>query len=205
MRAAITILLACLTAGCATRGYQRAEQTVQSLQATRAELDAADQQVVRTITTLGRIASLAGENPAPEYAQLCKDVKAIEDQAGLARQRADAYREDAEAYVDAWQKELDRMQGGVFMRSAMERSMVMAQFRQIEQLAAGTRQAYGPLIIELQGILRDLGRDLTPAGVAAVNPQIARSREIAMVLRERMAVLIQGLDVVSATLLSQRP
>ena len=205
MRALAGVIAVCLVTGCATGGYPRSKKTVQSLQSTRAEIVAAERQVVRTIGTLHQIASASGGDLSALRIQLAEDIKAIEAQAEMARRRADAYRSDAKAYLRAWEKELSRIEDGVSrLQSALRREEVIVAFRHVESSAAMTRQAYGPLIIGLRGIVRDLGEDLTSKRVAAMEPQFESVRAIAQAMRQRIQRLLAELDAVSATLVSQR-
>jgi hypothetical protein len=197
-------VLACLTVGCATQGYDRAGKTVQSLQATKAELIGAARQVDGTINTLNRLSSIRGADLTPVYTQLKRDVASIERQAETARWRADAYRNNANVYLDAWSQEVSAIQDdAIRQKSAQRRGDVIARFRGIEQGAAAVRQAYAPLLTELQGIIQYLGQDLTATGVASMQPQFLKARAQAATLRERIGEVIGELDRVSAALAPQ--
>jgi hypothetical protein len=205
IRALAGVIALCLMTGCATGRYPWSKRTVQSLQSTRAEVVAAERQVVRTIGTLNEIASASGGDLTDLHTRLAEDIKAIEAQAEVARRRADAYRSDAKAYMHAWEKELSHIEDGVSrLQSALRREEVIVAFRHVEWSAARTRQAYGPLLIGLQGIGRDLGENPSPRSVAAMNPRFDNIRAISTALRQRMAILLDELDAVSATLVSQR-
>jgi len=206
MRLLMGALVVCLTAGCVTQGYQRADKTVQSLQATRVELTAAAQQVARTIGTLNRMAGMRGGDLTPVHSQLAKDVAAIEQQAETAKWRANAYRNDASAYLDAWAQDVAMIEDTTIrQKSAEGRGALMAKFRGIEQSAAATRQAYAPLLTELRGIVQYLGQNLTASGVSAMQPQFEKARMQATTLRTRIGELVGELDRVSAALAPQTP
>ena len=206
MRLLVGALVVCLTAGCVTQGYQRAGKTVQSLQATRVELTAAAQQVSRTIGTLNRMAGMRGGDLTPVYTQLTKDVAGIEKQAETARWRANAYRDNANTYLDSWAQEVSAIQDETIrLKSGQRRGEMIAKFQGIERSAAATRQAYAPLLTELQGIVQYLGQDLTARGVASMRPQFGKARTKATMLRTRIGELIGELDRVSAAMAPQTP
>lgn len=207
-RAAMATLLVCGTlSGCVTPwGVPDADKTVQSLKTTRADLVAADEQVGSAITALDRLASASGADVLPAYDQFSLEVRAIETHANLARTRAEAYRDNAKAYTDSWRTELAKIEDGPSrFDSAIRRAEVMKAFRYVELSAAVTRQAYGPLIVILQGIERDLGEDLKQKDVEAMQLQFDEARLIAGELRKRVARLRVALDALHAALISQVP
>jgi phage shock protein A len=194
-------VVACLTTGCSTTGYQRAQKTAESLQATKVALRAADQQVVRTMATCKRMVQTPGADLRPLYEQLKQNVAAIERQAGTARWRANSYRKNANAYLAQWSQELSAIEDdNIRLQSSRRRSEVLAGFHGIERAAAATRQAYPPLLKELNGIVQSLGLDLTPSGVASVRVAHSRALERATALRGSIARLLRELDVVARAL-----
>jgi hypothetical protein len=193
-------VVACLATGCSTTGYQRAQKTAESLQATKVALKAADQQVVRTMTTCKRMQA-PGADLLPLYEQFKRNVAAIKRQAETARWRANSYRKNANAYLAQWSQELSTIaDDDIQMKSAQRRSQVKAGFLNIERAAVATRQAYPPLLKELNGIVQSLGQDLTPSGVASVRAPHSRALERATALQGSIALLLRELDVVTAAL-----
>ena len=195
--------LAGMAVGCATPGYQQAEKTASSMQATRSQVVAAGQQVMRTTATLDRMAKTTGDL-RPTYNQFVKDVKAIESLAGSAKWRADSYRKNASLYLDQWSQELAGMANdNIRATSAQRRAQVQAKFGAIERAAANTRRAYVPLLQDLTGMVQYLGQDLTVNSVAALQPQVKSAQVKAVELRRTMNELVRELDRVSGTLAPQ--
>ena len=200
------VILTCIAAGCSTTGYNNAQSTSKSLQATRASVAAADSQVVNTVKTLERMYNTPGADLVSLYKQLNKDISQVKKQAKDAQWRATSYRKNANQYLDAWSKELSTIaDDSVRIQSAERREQVLAKFRAIERSAAACRQAYGPFIKELDGIAQYLGQDLTAQGLTAMTPQGKNARARATALRQTFSLIARDIDLVAADLAPRTP
>lgn len=202
MRILLASIAACIVAGCAQTGYQRAERTVQSMDSTRAELVAGREQVASTVSVLDQIFTAGAGDLRPLHQQLGRQIRTLENQANLARRRADAYRANADAYISAWADELVQIRNPAIRQvSEQRRREAMANFGAVEQGAAAVREAYRPFLDDLQGIHALLGQDLTAGGVAAASGQFDQAKQDAQVLQQRIAQLINELDRVASALI----
>lgn len=187
-----------MAAGCATTGYQRAEKTVKSIEATRAELAAGQDLIAETLVALDQLYGAGGGDLRPLHAQLGRHIRMLEQQAVAARRRAEAYRQNANAYVGAWADELAQIANPEIRDvSKARRGETIRNFGAIENAAAKAREAYQPLLEDLRGIHQFLGQDLTARGVSASAGQVAEARKEAAALQQRIDDLIAELDRVS--------
>ena len=169
MRTVLGVVLVCFAVGCATKGYQRADSAVYSLSVTRLGVVDAQSQIARALDTMNRLAMVPTGDLRPVFLGLQGDVKAIEKEAEVASWRADTYRRKASRYIDAWGKELNELADqDLRYQSAVRRSEVMDEFTVLEKSAAATRQAYRPLLAELQALVQYLEQDLTSGGVKVI-------------------------------------
>lgn len=198
MRMLVGMMACMLAVGCATTGYQRAEKTVKSMQSMKAELAAGRDLVADTMSTLDELYTAQAADLRPLYEQFGKQLKMVEQQAELARKRADALQKNRDAYIGAWADELGQI-GSPEIRtlSKERRAETIDNFGAIQSAATVAREAYTALLADLRSIHQLLGQDLTAQGVQASSPQFEQARADARILQQRIGELIQELDRVS--------
>jgi len=189
-----------LLAGCSSNGKPAKEsaQTVQGLGDTRKALVRAKEQVNETTAAMNALSSGGGDVKS-NYARFNQAVAETQRQREMARKRGAEMREQADAYIAAWQREMadvdnPELRAGVEAR----REKVRQNFDAIRTSAQATRDAYEPYMKDLQDIQKVLGMDLTPQGVQTVRPVIDKANADARVVNERLDALIAQLDNVSA-------
>ena len=188
-----------LLAGCSSNGKPAKEsaQTVQGLGETRKALVRAKEQVNETTAAMNALAS--GADVKSNYARFNQAVAETQRQGEMARKRGAEMREQADAYIAAWQREMadvdnPELRAGVEAR----REKVRQNFDAIRTAAQATRDAYEPYMKDLQDIQKVLSMDLTPQGVQTVRPVIDKANADARVVNARLDALIAQLDNVSA-------
>lgn len=196
-----SVLVVGLVSGCSTTGIQQAERTALSLAATQTEVKAASQQVAATMQVVDQLAGASGTDLRPLHAQLGQNLRAVEQQADRAANRADQYQRNAQAYVDAWATEISTIQSSSIRHASAERrAHAVSNFRSISDAAAAAREAYEPFVVDVQGIVQSLGLDLTAGGVEAVKPFVEKARGDAQTLQAAINALLVELDRVKLEL-----
>jgi hypothetical protein len=115
-----------------------------------------------------------------------------------ARARAQTMRQNGQAYVARWEKEMDSVTNPELRAgAAARRQKVKANYDEIVATGRTVRDAYTPFLKDLQDIQRALASDLTPAGVAAASGAMDKTKVDGATLNERLDVLIAKLDDVS--------
>ena len=201
VRTVVTLFgcLALLT-GCSSNGKPAKEsaQTVQGLGDTRKALVRAKEQVNETTAAMNALASGGGDMKS-NYARFSQAVAETQRQGEMARKRGADMREQADAYIASWQREMadvdnPELRAGVEAR----RERVRQNFDGIRTSAHAARDAYEPYMKDLQDIQKVLAMDLTPQGVQTVRPVIDKANADARIVNERLDALIGKLDNVSA-------
>jgi chromosome segregation ATPase len=189
-----------LVAGCSSNGKpsKASAQTVQGLGDTRKALVRAKEQVNETTSAMNALASGGGDMKS-NYARFSQAVAETQRQREMARKRGADMREQADAYIASWQREMadvdnPELRAGVEAR----RERVRQNFDSIRAAAQSTRDAYEPYMKDLQDIQKVLGMDLTPQGLQTVRPVIDKANADARVVNERLDALIAQLDNVSS-------
>lgn len=187
--------------GCSSNGKPSKEstQTVQGLGDTRKALVRAKEQVNETTAAMNALASGGGADMKSNYARFSQALAETQRQREMARRRGADMREQADAYIAAWEREMAGVDNPELRAGAeARRQKVRANFESIRTAAQATRDAYEPYIKDLQDIEKVLAMDLTPQGVQTVRPAMDKANADARVVNERLDALIAQLDNVSA-------
>ena len=93
---------AMLFSGCATRGYQKADQTGNNLNRFRGEIVELKQAVEGTLSALVRISEAASTNPRPAFEVYAKSLGRLDAAGKKAQSKGEVMRAQGKAYFDAW-------------------------------------------------------------------------------------------------------
>jgi hypothetical protein len=171
------------------------------MESSRSELVAAREQVAATVSVLDQIFAGGAGDLRPLHQQLGRQIRQLENQAQAASRRADAFRANADTYVGAWADELVQITNPEIRKvSEQRRREAIANFGAVEQAAVATREAYRPLLSDVQGIHTLLGQDLTAGGIASAQGQFELAKQDARNLQQRISQLIAELDRVAGEL-----
>lgn len=192
---------ALLSAGCATRGYERAENTADSVTEAAREIDLARKQVADATQALN---ILINGNPADlraGFERYRRSVEALESTYAEMTQKADRMDADGQSYFEEWDKRLAQMRNEDIRARSLERQQeVTTRFRGIQQSYREAKILFPPLLSRLRDIQRLLGVDLTPAGIASARPSAGGIEEDAARLRQVLDGLADRFNQLGATL-----
>ena len=165
----IAIALAALAVGCATQGYQKADNAGAYLE------DAAervDRGVAQIDTATAALKDLV-ENPQPDMKAQFKNysaaVSSLESLTKDVGARAAKIASLGTNYLTLWATNLTTIKNeDIRKESAERRDAVMKQFESVKSSYADARKAFSPLLSDLRDIRTALSTDLTVAGVGAI-------------------------------------
>ena len=194
-RFAVLVVAVALAGGCSTQG----EKMVESFERTRKTVDEAQGQVGATLVSLHALRSTPAPMLKDGFRDYKKEVEKLEEEGADARRRAQAMREEADAHVKAWQKEMATLKDPA-VKASMEqrRQAVRSNFELLKMYAQDARKAYDPYLAGNKEIVRALSIDLSPAAISSLSPSIDGVLLNGKALQERLSAMQRALDNIAA-------
>jgi hypothetical protein len=185
------VLLVSHAGACATRG----EKMVQSFGKTRARVSQAQSRVDGTQAALDRVRKAQAANLADAFRGYQGAVDLLEQEGRDVKQRAVTMREEADAHVKQWQKEMASVNDPM-IRASLEsrRDAVKTNFKLVQMYADDARKAYEPYLRRSKEIVQALSIDLSPAAVKSLGPAIDSVMADGDALRLKLAAMQHALD-----------
>lgn len=174
-------------AGAATAGPKEAQRSSESMKATQAEIQEVYGQVTTTIGSLGTLMSAQVGDLRPMLKDFTSQVKTLESNAELVRRRALRMQDENKEYFAGWAQEIAAIADpAIKVQSQKRLEETFANYQKVEVGLFQTRDAYAPLISSLNDLVTALNQDLSPAGLAALQPSFAKARERAVAAQGAM-------------------
>src|SRR3982751_4219858 len=129
--------------GCATRG----EKMVQSFGRTRETVARAQGRVDGTLAALDNVRTARADGLSDAFRKYRESVGLLEQEGRDVKERAVTLREEADAHVKAWQKEMEWVKDPM-IRAGLEerRDAVRTNFKLVQLYAQDARKAYEPCL-----------------------------------------------------------
>lgn len=186
----IALALAALVAGCATHGYQKADNAGAYL-ATAA--DRVDKGVAQIDTATAALKDLV-ENPQADMKAQFKTysaaVASLESLTKDTNARATKIASLGTNYLATWATNLTTIKNeDIRKQSAERREAVMKQFENVKASYADASKAFSPLLSDLRDIRTALSTDLTAAGVDAIRKSMTGVNKHAEDVRKSLGAL----------------
>ena len=192
-------LAAIVPVGCATRGYQRASVTALSIEVLKTELAAAKDQLDTSVGALDNVVSAA--DASEPYEEFVNALAAMEGQADTIRAQTEAVRSSGATYFAEWEAKLASFTNEDIRKlSETRRADLMSTYDEINAVSEKTKEAYEPLMADLNDIKQYLGVDLSAASVSGIGEQVKKVKGEAAKVQESIDVLVQALDQLSSKL-----
>jgi len=184
------LALAALVAGCATKGYEKADNTGAYLEATAQRIDRGVAQIDTATAALKDLV----ENPQPDMkAQFKTYSAAVANLESLTKDvgsRAAKVQQMGTNYLKKWDANLATIQNeDIRKQSAERKEAVMTKFESMKSSYNDTRKAFSPLLADLRDIRTALSTDLTAAGVDAIRKSMTGVNKHAEDVRKSLAEL----------------
>jgi hypothetical protein len=190
-----------LAPGCATKGYQKAVATSNTLTTAANQVDLARAEVTDATSALDAFTTSSPAELRPTFKRYQDTVTAL-DQANLdLQQKTQAMRAQGRKYFDSWDASLAQMKNeDIRTRSKERQQEVTAQYAQIQQRYEEAHRQFDPFIANLHDIQRLLSVDLTPEGVASAREFVEKAKANAVGVRQALDSLAEELRAFSANL-----
>jgi chromosome segregation ATPase len=186
----LAIALAAFAAGCATKGYQKADQTGAYLQ-TAAET--VNKGIAQIDTATGALKALVENPQADMQAQFKTFSAAVANLESLTKDvgtRAAKIQQLGTNYLRTWSTNLATIQNeDIRKQSAERKDEVMKKFEAMKTSYGDAREAFRPLLADLKDIRTALSTDLTAAGVEAIRKSMTGVNKRAEDVRNSLAEL----------------
>ncbi len=189
--------LACLATGCSSSGQAKEkEAAVEGITDVAKKLESGQAQCDKVVASIDQLQAGGDLNAAfKNYTATVADVEAAGK--GVASRR-ESMKANREAYIAKWQKDLESIQNPDVRAALAERKQkVAADFDQIGRSTDAVRDAYTPLLKNLQEIQKALALDVNPAGVAAMKKPLDLAKAETATLKTKIAVLQAELTAIA--------
>ncbi len=202
---ALMMTLAAAT-GCKTTGYQQADKTAASLKASARTITQSQDQLDKVITALNGLASQSAGDMTGRYKTFESAVAKLESLAAETNRQNQAVQQQKQDYLKSWDAELAKVKNeDIKARSEARRNQVAAAFDNLRQQYDDVSNAYQPFMSDLNDIKAALSVDLTPAGVAAIAPNIQKASQSAVPLKKELGELADAFKTLSTEMSSSKP
>lgn len=199
---ALTAGAAWLLTGCGTTsGYKQADKTGAGIAEFRDEIVKGKNSIDATMTALGSIATTANTNPRKAFEQYSKDVANLESTANSIRKRAQAMREQGQAYFKQWEQQLAEVNNPEIRALAAQRKAKLQEtFDSLKKYSEPLKAQFDPWLSDLKDLQKYLSNDLTIAGVDAAKPLFTKTTEGGLEVQKSMDALVAELNTIAATI-----
>jgi len=169
--------------------------TVHSMEKVHDDLAKASVQLNRTNALLDQLGQ--EKDLQSNFKNYTDAVHDLQKAADAAKARGAQMREKRDAYLAAWQKEAETIKNPEVKEGVEARQQrIRDSFSHITELADEVRAAYGPYLQDVQDVEAALKKDLTPAGVQAIQPGITKAKADGEVLSKKLDALGVEIDKV---------
>lgn len=193
-------------AGCASSGYDKGNKTAQNIQTAANRIAALPGQIDKTLASLDELVNKPQTDLRPQFKQFNAHLNDVES---AAKDIGDARRsmgEKSKEFFAAWDAELALINNeDIKARSQARKTEVTTQLDNIKRSYTEAEVAFRPLMSELQDIKKYLSVDLTPAGIAAIQPTVAKAKMNAAGLTGKISQLAADFKALGLAMSSVTP
>jgi chromosome segregation ATPase len=179
---------------------ERAESTKVRIQALRTETAKVRHQIVVTLEELKRM-NVKGVELRPQFEKYKAELVKMEEQAKIARDRADAMKDKGEASFEVWEKEAQAINNPNIRKEAEKR--YAKRKKSYTKILTAMQDAKGhlvPFMSDLNDIRKLLDSELTVNTVASTKSTIRQADGHGEDVRDSLVDVEKELDRVSAEL-----
>jgi len=171
------------------------EKMVQSFGRTRERVASAKGTVDGTLAALNDMRYARADNLSDKFSRYKDAVGKLDQEGTDVKQRAVTLREEADAHVKAWQKEMESVKDPM-IRASLEsrRDAVRTNYKLVQMYADDARKAYEPCLRRNKEIVQALSIDLSPAGIVSLGPAIDSVMADGTTLSMKLAAMQHALN-----------
>jgi DNA repair exonuclease SbcCD ATPase subunit len=195
-----------VVAGCSTPGRSSATKATGGIAALQTRLTTGEQQMNATVASLVDLTNNPQPDVKPQYKKYLDNVGKLEAQIKKGRgERADM-RSQAEAYFAKWEQDIQTLQNEEIKKVAIaRRDAMMASFQKINSEFDKAKPTFQLFMNNLKEIQKALDFDLTPGGITAIKPVVAKVQTQATDVKKNIATVRAELDRVASEMAATAP
>jgi chromosome segregation ATPase len=168
---------------------------VQSYQDTREGLAEAQSQVDATLGTLAQLRTAPAPAMNDVFRQYKDQVTKLEREKQTAQWRAQTMRDEQDAHIKAWEKEMASIKDpSIHSTLESRRQATRSNFKFVQMYADDIKKRYEPFLQGNKDIVQALSIDLSPTAIASLSGSIDKVMKDGLSLKERITSMRQALD-----------
>src|SRR5579862_4611792 len=117
----LAAVCAAILAGCATQGYEQADQTGKAINTFRNDISNIKVAVNESVRALDQLEATATTDPRNAFKNFSASVDKVDKAGQVAKKHADDMREQGQAYFQKWQEQLQSVKNEDIKKLAIER------------------------------------------------------------------------------------
>jgi hypothetical protein len=202
--AIFTLLLICaatLLNGCATTGLDRSAKTSTSIKEVDTEIRKMIVQIDLTGSSLDSLVITGQSDLKKSFDSYTDNVEKLDAEGKRVIKRLDEMKARSTEYFAEWEKQGDAYTNPQIRELSDERRTELAKiYAQVPEAGVGIKGAYHSYLTDLKEVQLFLSNDLTPKGVAAIDPVAKKSIQDREALKASLLPVITALDAINAEL-----
>lgn len=187
---AFIVALSLLAGGCASTGYEKANNTSVTVEKAAREIRRGNGQIDAVLFALSSLVNNPEADIKPQFAKFDSALGKLESLAADVNEQTTAMQALGADYFRTWDAELAKIQNeDIRSRSSDRKIVVAARFEKVRVSYLNTKAAFQPFMSDLKDIRTSLATDLTVAGVASIKSTANKAQNNVTPLRESMSAL----------------
>jgi hypothetical protein len=200
---ALTLLL---SAGCASSGNEKGNQTAASIQAAANNIAALPAEIGKTLASLSDLVNRPAADLRPQYKAFVLNLAAAEDAGREVEDARMDLGQQGKAYFAEWDAQLAKIKNeDIKARSQSRKHEVAQQLQAIKKNYAEAEVIYRPFMSSLKDVQKYLSVDLTPDGVTAIKGTLNRALTDVGPLNDSLAKLAGDFRALGVAMSSAAP
>lgn len=194
------------SAGCASSGHDKGNQTAAHIQIAANHIAALPNEIDKTLTSLGNLVNKPSADLRPQYKEFVFNLAVMED---AGKEIVDARIElgqQGKAYFAEWDVQLAQIKNeDITARSQSRKNEVAQKLQAIKKSYAEAEVVYRPFMSGLKDVQKYLSVDLTPDGVAAIKGTVTKAATDAGPLNASLTKLANDFKALGLAMSSVTP
>jgi hypothetical protein len=193
-------------AGCSTPGRSSATKATSGVESVQKQLSIGEQQMNATVSSLVDLANNPQADVRPQYKKFLDNMSKLEAQIKKGQGERAAMRTQAQAYFAKWEQDIQTLQNEDIKKiSLARRADAMASFQKINDEFAKAKPTFQLFMNNLREVQKALDFDLTPGGITAIKPIVAKVQGQATGVKKNIVTIHAELARVSSELAATAP
>ena len=195
-----------LVAGCASSGYEKAEDTSSTLEKAARNIHKGNGRIDAVLFALTSLVNSPDANLRPQFEKFDSAVGKLKELADDVNEQAAAMQTQGADYFRTWDEELAKIQNeDIRTRSTDRKNAVAARFDKVRASYVRTKADFVPFMSDLMDIRTALATDLTSGGLASIKSVANKANDNAVPLHESLSNLEADFQALGISLSSDTP